>query len=337
MENAAPRNYAHYQAEQFAADEAFARWVVEPGPASDAFWTGWLQAHPEKEEVIREARRLVKLVRLQPELPDERTKAEIWEAIRAQRLAGTATRPATAWWRRWQVAASVVLVVALGLLAGYWLGAPSEITTAFGETRRVALPDGSLVTLNGNTTLRYGRHWGRAETREVWLEGEAFFKVNKSPARSRFVAHVGPADIVVLGTQFNVRNRRGSAQVLLTEGKIQLEAASPAVRPVTLRPGQVADVFPQKPIRVRVAARPEQYTAWQEHKLVFDDTPLREVALQVEDTYGITIRFGDPSLAGLKLRGEVYATTAKEVAEVIAESFALRYEQNGNTITFQQP
>ena len=337
MENATPRDYAHYHAEQFAADEAFCRWVREPGPENEAFWTGWLERHPEKEEVIREARRLVQLVRLEPELPTEETKAAMWEYIRAHRHAEAVKRPTTAWWRTWQAAASLVLVVALGLLAGYWLRGPAEVTTAFGETRRVALPDGSLVTLNGNTTLRYGRRWRGSETREVWLEGEAFFKVQKNASGARFVAHAGPADIIVLGTQFNVRNRRGKTRVLLTEGKIQLLGVRTGSIPITMRPGQVADVSPKNPIRVQAAGVPHQYTAWQEQKLVFDDTPLHEIALQVEDTYGTAIRFSDPSLAGLRLKGEVYVTTAKDVAEVIAESFALRYQQHGDTITFQRP
>jgi ferric-dicitrate binding protein FerR (iron transport regulator) len=337
MENASSRHYAHYHAEQFAADEAFVRWVQSPDAESNAYWTQWLQTHPEKEDVITEARRLVKVMRLRPELPDAGTKAQIWEKIRAQRSEVAGRRPVVIWWRNWQAAASVVLVVALGLFARYWFLGQTEISTAFGETRSVELPDGSLVTLNGNSTLRYDRRWNGQDAREVWLEGEAFFKVRKKPSKARFVAHAGPADIIVLGTQFNVRNRRGKTRVLLTEGKVQLKATGSAVQPVIIRPGEVADISPKTPIRVQFARKPALHTAWQEQKLVFDDTPLREVALQVEDAYGITLRFGDPALADLKLRGEVYVTTAKDIAEVIAESFALRYQQKGNTLTFQKP
>jgi ferric-dicitrate binding protein FerR (iron transport regulator) len=86
------------------------------------------------------------------------------------------------------------------------------------------------VLLNANSQLRTPARWPAGARREVWLEGEAFFQVTKKGAApgggtdgARFVVHTGQVDVAVLGTRFNVTNRRGQTTVTLNEGKVKLE------------------------------------------------------------------------------------------------------------------
>lgn len=83
--------------------------------------------------------------------------------------------------------------------------------TQYGEQRVVELPDHSVVSLNANSTLRFRNDWSQANTlREVWLDGEAFFSVQKQEGAAgpaKFIVHTNDLDVEVLGTRFNVSNR----------------------------------------------------------------------------------------------------------------------------------
>src|SRR5690606_18122735 len=125
------------------------------------------------------------------------------------------------WYRIAAVFAGLLLVSALLL----WVYRTSDTTytTAFGEVKTILLPDSSEIILNANSTLSYATHWNKSKAREVFLSGEAFFKVQEKPVASgyaKFVVHTGNLDIEVLGTQFNVHHRRNKTQVVLNSGKV---------------------------------------------------------------------------------------------------------------------
>lgn len=78
----------------------------------------------------------------------------------------------------YRIAASVLILATLGWLV-YQFGMDHQIheQTAFSEIKSIELPDGSTVSLNGNSSLKYDQNWADGETRMVYLEGEAFFEV----------------------------------------------------------------------------------------------------------------------------------------------------------------
>ncbi|MCC8096493.1 MAG: FecR family protein [Tannerellaceae bacterium] len=105
------------------------------------------------------------------------------------------------------VAASVLLILGVGL--AYWGGknlpsSPEEIlqsyTTLNGKSRMV-LPDGSLVWLHAGSTLNYKTTF--TENRELFLEGEALFEVERKDGKPFFV-RTGEITVEVHGTRFNV-------------------------------------------------------------------------------------------------------------------------------------
>ncbi|MCY7351062.1 MAG: FecR domain-containing protein [Cytophagaceae bacterium] len=331
-------HYSGYQAEDFAADDAFIVWVLDPTPERSARWQDWLTAHPEKVAVVGEARKLVHSLRFEAELPSTDAMNAMWTTISARRQPQLgrvlAFGPVA-----WRVAAAVAVFVLAGI--GGWYGLmqrQTEIRTAYGETRTVALPDGSIVSLNGNTSLRFASHWDNQNTREVWLDGEAFFEIQKKPlqgAYARFVAHAGSTDLIVLGTKFNLRHRRNEIQVILAEGKVQLHNS--AGKTLTMKPGEVAVARASAPPQLLPTVRPERYLAWTEQRLVFDATPLGDIARMLEDTYGLTIKFDDPALKQLQLQGTVFVKNADDIVDAVAASFDLTYERQENTIRFRRP
>lgn len=113
------------------------------------------------------------------------------------------------------IAASVVFFFAMY----NYLGADSVLNkTDFGEIKTITLLDGSEVILNAKSELNYNKNdWDK--NREVFLNGEAFFKVEKG---STFTVKTKNGDITVLGTQFNVKSNVDFFEVYCFSGKVQV-------------------------------------------------------------------------------------------------------------------
>src|SRR5690606_18604809 len=97
------------------------------------------------------------------------------------------------------------------------------VRTDYGERKPYLLPDGSYVMLNGNSSLKF-TDWESDGIRQVWLDGEALFDVvHMSDDRPFIVRTAGGVDVNVLGTRFNVKMRKGTAEVLLQKGRVALK------------------------------------------------------------------------------------------------------------------
>src|ERR1700754_3482998 len=87
-----------------------------------------------------------------------------------------------------------------------------SMSTAYGETRSVILPDGSLVSMNANSTIRYSRFAFGKSNREIFLAGEADFTVTRSAGGQPFVVTTDrDLNVLVLGTRFTVYARAKQA------------------------------------------------------------------------------------------------------------------------------
>jgi ferric-dicitrate binding protein FerR (iron transport regulator) len=230
----------------------------------------------------------------------------------------------------------VVLLLAAGL--GWWFGLRQplvEVRTAYGETQRVTLPDGSLAVLNSNSRLAYHADWPQGSAREVDLEGEAFFAVEKrgpNHQRDRFVVHTAQVDVEVLGTKFNVDSRRPATKVVLEEGRVKL-ANRAQTTSAELAPGQLAAYDPATRRFALQRVNTRRYAAWKDRKLVFDDTPLAEVATILADTYGLEVVLADTALAQRRISGEIAATEKESLLKALGLVYDLRIVQQGTTLT----
>ena len=147
---------------------------------------------------------------------------------------------------RWAAAAVFLLLFAAGGMLFYTFAprrsmpqtlAFQEISAPYGARSTVKLPDGSTVTINAGTTLRYNVNFG-ALTRDLWLDGEAFFDVNKSA--TPFTVHSGHISIKALGTRFNVRAylSEDEVQTTLVEGKLAINDHRKPTEEIVLLPNQ---------------------------------------------------------------------------------------------------
>lgn len=341
-----PSQFRRQTLEDFVLDDAFRAWVLTPTPDLDAFWSRYRQTHPDQTDVIRHATDVVQHLRAERDELNEASEQRIWQTLetRFDELGVGVARRSGRWQPVWfRVAAAVTLLLLAGMAGWRFTRStgPERIHTAFGETRIVTLPDGSTVLLNGNSTLTFATDWQETAQREVWLEGEGFFKVTKQAApggaRVKFITHTPNLDISVLGTQFNVNTRRGNTAVTLLEGKVRLEnPRNRQARVLEMKPGDHATLV--KGIeKVDVApTKPETYAAWTRRLFLFDNTPLRDITTILSDTYGLDIVFEDRELAERRFTANMPNDNPETLLNVVAATFDLDMERTNQQIVFRR-
>lgn len=216
------------------------------------------------------------------------------------------------------------------------------IAAEFGEIRRETLPDGSVITLNTNSSLRiprfgFGQKWFGRPDREVFLTGEAMFSVVHTQSHQPFIVRTPNAlAIRVLGTEFSVCARQRRTNVVLKQGKVEV-AYSPKAQParqIALRPGDWLDINRAGAVSVKHSAHPENHSAWAQHRFVFDENTLADIADIIQDNYGFSVKIRAPGLASRSVSGSFQANSAEELATVIAELLGIDYRTDGKQIVF---
>lgn len=235
----------------------------------------------------------------------------------------------------WPVRIAATLLI--GALA-FWLAYNpidvKEVRTAYGQQRIIKLPDGSSVTLNSNSSVRYNELWTAEENREVWVEGEGFFDVMHTENHQKFIVHTASkVDVHVLGTRFNVKLRRGKTEVMLEQGKVQMKIDKSGVSDtITLTPGDLVKL--ENLVFTKSTVNPKRYSSWKEKKLYFDQTPLFEVVKILEDNHGYQVEFKDKSLKNRKLSGELQSGKVEDILIALRESLQIKITKDGNKLLF---
>ncbi|HBX44936.1 MAG TPA: anti-sigma factor, partial [Porphyromonadaceae bacterium] len=169
----------------------------------------------------------------------------------------------------------------------------SDLYVAKGESARICFQDGSEVYLNADSKIRYPKKFGWRK-REVFLEGEAYFKV-ASNKRKPFVVHTGDSHINVLGTSFNVNaySDEDVIQVTLDEGKVIFHTPQNGY---SIVPGQQV-VYHKSDGKASVQHLPNATTEslWKEGVIYLHDTPLVDVMRMLERRYDVSFELRNSS------------------------------------------
>ncbi|MGC8897602.1 MAG: FecR family protein [Bacteroidota bacterium] len=204
----------------------------------------------------------------------------------------------------------------------------AEVTTANGQRSVVWLPDGSVIYMNSGSRLRYAIK-GNARVRQVWLDGEAYFSIAKDPGKP-FRVVAGTSLTEAIGTEFNVRYRRGKVSVVVTEGAVQFTSVAETVR---VRKGQMIK-YDERSASITAVQRVStaEAIAWRWNKLSFDRTPLDEVMEEIERTYDVKVSFGSASVKRKLLTGVFGRESLDEVLSDIAVAMDVKITRNGKEI-----
>ena len=181
-------------------------------------------------------------------------------------------------------------------------GSDRVYITAVGRTSTITLADGSRVTLDADSALAvhpFGAH------RRVDLErGRAFFQVAHAPSRPFIVAFDGQT-VTAVGTAFDVAIGATESDVALTEGKVRVARAGRGLdAPVSADLDVGMRLAVSAGVQWRVSrVDPAKELAWLDGRLIFDNTPLREAALEMNRYSAKKLVIGDPALGRRSIVG----------------------------------
>lgn len=240
----------------------------------------------------------------------------------------------TMWWEWAQRAVAVLFIPLLVTLMLQYLGNGEqelaqmmEIKTNPGMTTSLTLPDGTLVFLNSESTLSYPSRFD-GDTRNVNLQGEAYFEVAKNPEKKFIVSTPHRSQIEVLGTHFNVEayEKENRVSATLVEGKIGfIYKCDNTSKKVLMAPGQKL-VYDSKDTKVQLyATSGESETAWKEGKIIFRNTPLEEGLRMLEKRYNVEFIIKNNRLKGDSFTGTFTNQRLERILEYFQLSSQIRW------------
>ncbi len=341
--------YKEYTVQDFVLDKSFRAWVFNPSEESDEFWHNWLKELPEKTSIIIEARKIVLNLTFDEFQMPESEKMNLWSKIDERinvEVADTDLRqqyyvfPQKAGkahsWLKLKVAASVLLVLGLAswLLYASISGNATDqlsLTTDFGQTKYLTLDDGTNVILNANSQIEFDKHWTLGESREVWLNGEAYFDVTHTDDHSAFIVHTNNADVDVLGTEFNVYDRGDEVRVTLDEGSVRFRANNDKSR-VEMQPGEIVLYSPVTKELKKSDMLTESYASWNNNRLVFNKMSLASIGELIKESYNLDLIFIDNDLADKIFNGSVPYGDIDLLIKSLEIAFDLTIEREDNVL-----
>ncbi len=203
------------------------------------------------------------------------------------------------------------------------------------QHREITLSDGSVIRLNNNSEVIISEDFFK-ETREVILEGEAYFEVAHNPEKP-FIIHAGNSSVEVLGTSFNVKSVSGqeNVQVAVVEGKVSfsaLEVGNPERSSVILTKGQFGylDVN-ENSIAVDEMAI-DNYLAWKSGRFIFEELTMDQVCTQLNRIYNTECSFRDSDIRSMELTSNFSNESLEKTLEVISMTLEIGYELRGEEI-----
>lgn len=197
-----------------------------------------------------------------------------------------------------RIAAIFIVFAAISYVIYHYLNRP-KTKQLFAQTETIEnkLPDGTSVTLNKGSSIEYLENF-ETDKRTVTLKGEAYFNVTPDKTRP-FVIAAEDIRVKVLGTSFYVSTdaATGSVEVILTSGKVAVYHKNKPNEYTILQPGEKAE-FSKTEGKISKSKNDDvNYMAFKTKKLVFSDTPLSEVVLDLNKVYHSNIKIKNNKLA----------------------------------------
>jgi ferric-dicitrate binding protein FerR (iron transport regulator) len=274
------------------------------------------------------------------------------------------------WWMR---AAGILLLVAATAVA-YFIGrnherpislgniAYHEINVPNGEKSELVLSDGTKIWINAGSHIRFPIYFN-AETRDIWMDGEAYFEVSGDKDRP-FIVHTSDLDVKVYGTKFNLKAYPDEdiIETTLVEGVVSLETRNlfnNIREEVFLEPNHKAIYLKKKaqfaaeqelsrevsePIRPRKilltrTVQVEPTISWHEGKLIFVDETFENIILKLERRFDVNIVVDNNEIKKLKYTGVLKNISIEQALKglQLTASFDYTIHENSIEITKKNP
>lgn len=206
--------------------------------------------------------------------------------------------------------------------------------TGKGEVEKFILPDGSAITLNGNTTLAFVKDEFNDKKRELWLEdGEAFFEVTKNPNK-HFIVHSQEADVVVKGTSFSVTayGELHKSSVAVRTGRVEVLKDHRKI--YTLLPTQKVTIDKKKNTVSLSEIETAAIATWREGSLTLNHSDADEFLLRIEQHFDVEVVAQPDLLKDMSFSASFEKETSlTDALEIISDIYGVRYTIQNKTVT----
>ena len=315
--------------------EALNRWY---NSFNDENVTVPVAAEGEKKKTREKMLQEIKLRITGNENPLPATKA-------ARQYASKPINPYATWLK---IAASLLIVLSAVYIAYKYIPAEESSNPSVawvtksvnaGQKSKITLMDGTVVHLNSGSSIQFPESF-EENSRDVVLEGEAFFEVAEDSSRP-FKVTTGELTTTVLGTSFNINAYpdNGEVLVMVATGKVLVEARPTAQSPaktagrqiLTPDQGAVFNTF-QKNLE-KIDIQVQQYIAWKDGWLIFEGRGLGEVVKVMERWYGVEIIIADEELKSKLVTLKQQDESLRSVLKILGFLAGFDYEIEKDQVT----
>lgn len=351
-------DYTNFNVEDFASDDRFINWVKNACPEEEKdFWRLLALSNPDLQEKMERARTLVLNVdraenKIHPVDPGK--IQELWQNILVG-IDDPSTEQEIVIPERKKSPLLIWACVAtcLGLLIAtfLWVGDPASddqwhsyhdapgfiaLENTAEKSMRVEMTDGSVISLERNSRIKYKNNYATDSVRSVYLQGEAFFEVARDPQKP-FVVFTNNIATEVLGTSFRVSANKDGEKVIVAvkTGKVSVYAIKnqPArvndpKAGVILFPNQEvvytrhADSFEKKLVDTPHLVAPPAF----HNNFTFEHAPIDSVFAKLQRAYGVEILFDRETMKNCFITAPLRSEPLFEKLKIICRTIGASYE-----------
>jgi transmembrane sensor len=366
-------DYSKFGIEDFLSDVSFQQYCLGNNDEAVAFWTDWIAAHPEKARSVKSAKILY--YTLNGNITDDnfRQDYELFQKafgmsqsvnvkplLFDQDIAPVKSNNKQLY-TLLGLAASLLIICTL-----YFINLPGKpkadivadavYFNAAGKKISIKLADGTLVVLNGASTLKVSKNYNH-QNREVTLEGEGYFTVvhdNKKP----FIVHTAQINVRDIGTEFNVKayHNDKTTEASLIHGAIEITGNNKLLagkKPIVLTPNKkfvMLNNIAVKPGDKNIAIAKEPYkikslttnvgssasiveTDWTQNRLSFYDERLEDIAIRMERWYGVKVLITNDAAKQYRFTASFDNETILQVLQALQLSGNFNYRKEKDVIS----
>ncbi len=316
-------------------NNSFMSWLRKEQKADNAHWEKWKKESAENEQLISDISLMEKGIPLKKQSTDKaRTKAS-WNKLVNQLDQPNSVKTAKIQPRRnWlKIAASLAILTVASFGVYNFLNQAEliEYQTKLGEYKTITLPDGTEITLAGNSHLSFFDNFVDTNERKITLEGEAYFNVAKQTFGKQFIVATKDIEVQVVGTAFNVNTHRATSIVSLTEGKVNL--TKEGYQNQALIAGQTAQFNSATNQFDLLADQTDYWSSWRFQKWSLGDAmPMKEIIQRIEETFGLTIHLENESILKKSASGDIAIDNQAVLFESLSYLLNVDFELNGSEL-----
>ena len=232
--------------------------------------------------------------------------------------------------RPYQYVFRVAAVMVIGIISWYLLSntANNKSFNSGSKVTALYLSDGSVVTLNKETKIKYPKIF-KGNSREIFLDGEAFFSIAKNPKKP-FIIKTDATQIEVLGTSFDVNCHSGNVQVIVNTGIVSFKSSNG--QNVILKK-EDKGLFDKTTGQISSSINTDpNYVSWKTKKFIFRETRLKDVFEELEKVYNVKIIAENPVIYNCKLNSTYDQLSIDAIIHSIEKAYGYKSSKNNDNV-----